>query len=386
MVSANGEIDLYNQLQEAGYELLDCKKVGEKNKVSFSLGPQKVTLRDLIQFFVSLEQMQGAGIPVLECISDIRDSADNNYLRDVLTEIHRDIYDGGSVSESFAKHPKIFSKLHISLIAAGEETGDLPAVYRQLIRYMKWTDDMQTMVRKATKQPMIILFVVIITIVIMMGVVVPQIVEFIATAGLELPWYTVALIATSKFFQNFWWLALGGPVAVFFCVKLMRQMSREFAQKLDELTLVLPTFGEIVRKVNIARYCQTFGALYASGISVTEALKSASETVKNLALLEALDSVEEYVQAGSSLSEAFDASGEFPSMVVRMLRIGEESGKLNEVLDQVSDFYTKEVDESVQGLIAMIEPTLTGILGGLILWIAAGVFGPIYSSFENLDF
>lgn len=149
--------------------------------------------------------------------------------------------------------------------------------------------------------------------------------------------------------------------------------------------LSMPLFGPLIRKINIARFAQTFGALFASGIDVLQGLDHASKTVNNRAILDALDGVKEQVKAGSPLSEAFNTSGEFPSMVVRMLKVGEESGNLTVVLDQVAEFYTADVDESVEGLIAMIEPSLTALLGGMILWIAVAVFGPIYGSFENLD-
>jgi type IV pilus assembly protein PilC len=148
----------------------------------------------------------------------------------------------------------------------------------------------------------------------------------------------------------------------------------------------MPIAGPLVRKISVARFSQTFGALFASGIDVMSGLRNARQTVKNLALLDALEGVEMQVAAGSPLSEAFNASGEFPSMVIRMIKVGEESGNLTPVLEQVSEFYTKDVDEAVQGLIALIEPFLTMFLGVMILWIAVAVFGPIYSSFETMDF
>ena len=144
--------------------------------------------------------------------------------------------------------------------------------------------------------------------------------------------------------------------------------------------------GPLIRKINIARFCQTFGALYAAGLPILEAINAAQSTVTNRALLEALDSIQSLIKSGSPLSEAFNGSGEFPSMVVRMLKVGEDSGNLTTVLEQVSDFYTSDVDEEVQKLIAMIEPSLTMVLGGMILWIAVGVFGPIYNSFEDMQF
>jgi type IV pilus assembly protein PilC len=219
----------------------------------------------------------------------------------------------------------------------------------------------------------------------MMGYVVPQIVGFIKNLNQELPFYTTALMATSEFFAAWWWAVLIAPIILLIVVQVMRRLSDEFAYRVDAILLKLPIFGQLIRKISVARFSQTFGALFASGIDVIQSLKAARNTVTNRALIEALETVQDCVQSGSPLSESFNASGEFPSMVVRMIKIGEESGNLTNVLEQVSEFYTKDVDEAVQGLIALIEPFLTAFLGGMILWIAVAVFGPIYGSFDKLE-
>ncbi|HEY8190787.1 MAG TPA: type II secretion system F family protein, partial [Alphaproteobacteria bacterium] len=266
----------------------------------------------------------------------------------------------------------------------------------QLVKYLKWVDKMQVKVRKATRYPIIVTVVIVLTIVIMMWVVVPQIISFIRNIGQELPWYTTSLMATSDFFANpafhvFGIPIYGGmivlavPVLLFIALKTARKMSENIAYRTDLWLLSMPVVGVLVRKINIARFAQTFGALFSSGIDVLHGLEAARKTVNNLAIIDALENIQEQVHAGSPLSEAFNMSGEFPSLVIRMLKVGEESGKLTEVLDQVSEFYTNDVDEAIEGLIAMIEPFLTAILGGMILWIAAAVFGPIYSSFEDMD-
>ncbi len=398
MVSAINEVDLYKQLQSAGLELIKCQSLDDQQGGSIlNLNLSRVKIRDLIQLFVHMEQMQSAGVPLLDALGDIRDTTENNALRDIMTEIHRDVSDGLSLSAAMEKHPKVFKNLYVSLVAAGEETGDLTSVYLQLIKYLKWVDDMQSLVRKATFYPMIVTGVVLFVIVIMMWVVVPQVVGFLDNLDQELNIFTTSLIATSDFFVNPLFNIFGVPfpgglvvllfpVFVFTLIAILKKLSENFSYHFDNFMLKMPVAGTLIRKTSIARYAQTFGALFASGISVLGALKSARETVTNLALLEAMDTVERYVQSGSSLSEAFNASGEFPSLVVRMVKVGEESGNLTPVLDQVSDFYTKDVDEAVQGLITMIEPALTGILGVLILWIAVAVFGPIYAMIENIEF
>ena len=387
VIAAANEVDLYNQLQSAGLELVQCKPLNTKKGLFGGSGSVKrVKLRDIIQFFLHMEQMQSAGVPLLDALADIRDTTENTRLRDMMTEIHRDVSDGASLSEAMGKHPKVFNNLYLSLIKAGEDTGDLTASYRELIKYLKWVDHIQSKIRKATRYPMIVMAVVFVTIVVMMGYVVPQIVGFIINMDMELPWYTSALISTSEFFQSYWWAVIATPIIFIVVTKTLSKASDDFAYRVDSMFLRMPVMGPLIRKITIARYSQTFGALFAAGIDILNALRSARETVKNRVMLEALERVEKFVQAGMPVSEAFNASGEFPSMVVRMIRIGEESGNLTVVLEQVSEFYTKDVDEAVEAMIAAIEPTLTALLGGIILWIAAGVFGPIYSSFENIDF
>lgn len=386
VVSAASEVDLFNQLKSAGMDLVSCTTVESKSGLGgISFMRPKVKTRDLIQFFMHLEQMQAAGVPMLEALSDVRDSADNQTLKDIMTDVHRSVSDGSSLSESLNNYPKIFHNLYVSLIKAGEDTGDLEKSYAQLIKYLKWVDDMQSKIKKATRYPTILLVVVILTIVVMMGYVVPQIVGFIKNLGQELPFYTTALMSTSEFFQEYWWAVLATPFVLFAIYKVIRKNSEGFAYHMDSLFLRMPIAGPLIRKVAIARYSQTFAALFSSGIDVINCLKSAQKTVSNLALIEALETVQARVQAGAPLSQAFNSSGEFPSMVVRMIKIGEESGNLTPVLMQVSDFYTKDVDEAVQGLITMIEPMLTALLGVMILWIAVAVFGPIYASFEHID-
>ncbi|HTK85678.1 MAG TPA: type II secretion system F family protein [Patescibacteria group bacterium] len=386
VITAINEVDLHNQLQSGGLELIQCsaidKKKGPLAAISFG---NKVKTRDLIQLFFNLEQMQNAGVPLLEALSDIRDTTEHDALRDIMSEIHKDVSEGSSLSEAMASHPKVFTNLYISLVGSGEETGDLTSAYRQLVKFLTWVDEMQRKVRKATRYPIIVTVVVLLTITIMMTVVVPQICGFIKNIGQELPIYTTALMATSDFFQTYWWAVLSAPILTIIIIKVLRRSSDEMAYRFDAYMLRMPIAGNLIRKISIARFAQTFGALFASGIDVLNGLEAARKTVSNRALNEALDGIQEQVRAGSPLSDAFNASGEFPSMVIRMLKIGEESGNLTVVLERVSEFYTNDVDEAIQGLIATIEPSLTGIMGGMILWIAVAIFGPIYGSFEHMN-
>lgn len=338
----------------------------------------RIKLRDLVQLFMHLEQMQHAGVPMLDYLGDIRDTTENTALRDIMSEVHRDVSEGSSLSESMSRHPKVFNPLYVSLIAAGEETGDLEKSYVYLIKYLKWIDAMRTKIVRAARYPTISLAFITGALVFLLAFVVPQITGFLENMKIELPFYTVALINTSEFMQAWWPVILATPPATFFLVKFLCRMSESFAYRVDTVILGVPVIGNLVRKSSVARFCQTFASLFASGIDILGALRSARNTVSNLALSEALETVQIKVRNGAPLSEAFNASGEFPSMVIRMIRIGEESGDLTTVLEQIAEFYVRDVDEAVQAMIDMIQPAITVVAGFVLTWMAVGVFGPIY--------
>lgn len=382
-ISAANEADLYQQLKNQGLELIDCKQVGG-NKSRFSFMKGRIQVRDLIQLFVHLEQLQLAGVPLLEGLADIRDSTESSRLRDIMTEVHREVSEGSQLSEALASHPGTFGHIFISLIGAGEETGNLTESFRQLVEHLKWTDAMRSKVKKATRYPIVLLVVILLVITVMMGHVVPQIVDFLRNVDLELPLATILLISVSDWFKQFWWLVFAVPLGIFLIIKFGYKLSEGFAYRMDYVFLHVPVFGPLIRKISLARFAQTFAVLFLSGLEILRCLDSARQTVHNRVLGEALDRVKEQVQEGSPLSHALNASGEFPSLVTRMVSIGEESGNLTSVLKQVAEFYDKDVDEQVDALISMIEPALTVVLGAVILWIAVGVFGPIYNSFGEM--
>lgn len=375
-LSAANETDLYQQLKVTGLELLDCKSLRQnKFSIPFSTG---VKARDMIQLFVHLEQLQRSGVPLLDALSDLRDSVESPKLRDVMSEIYREVSEGKSFSQAMESHPRLFDEVTISITASGEETGNLADSFAQLITFMKWSDEMKRRVKKALAYPIFTLIVFIIVLAVLMLFTVPQIVGFLKYVDQELPIATRALIATSDFSQQHWPWFFIIPLSIFAVVKILNKVSYGFAYNFDYMVLKIPVIGMVVRKVNLSRFCRTFGALFKSGLEILKAMDAANKTAGNKCINEALQRARHQVSEGMSIAGAMNNSGEFPSLVVRMVKIGEESGNLTHVLDQVGEFYDQDVDESVQKMIGMITPTLTIILGFVILWIAAGVFGPIY--------
>jgi type IV pilus assembly protein PilC len=384
VVTAANESDLFNRLNETGMSLLDCKAMSDKSSKLNALTAPKVKVRDLIQMFIHLEQLQKAGVPLLDALSDIRDTAESARLRDIMGDVYAEVSAGSSFSNGLAKHPGTFEPIFISLINAGEETGNLTDSFFQVIKHLKWTDAMNSKVRKATRYPKILLVVVLGVIWLMMGHVVPEVVGFLKNIDVELPALTTSLIATSDFFSSYSLHVIGALVAFYASIKTGRVVSEDFRYRTDYMMLHMPVMGPLIRKISLSRFCQTFAVLFSSGLEILKCLDAAKQTSQNMIITEALESVRTQVQEGSPLSLALNSSGEFPSLVVRMVKIGEESGNLTGVLEQVAEFYDKDVNEAVDAMIQMIEPTMTAVLGGMLLWIAAGVFGPIYGSFDKM--
>jgi type IV pilus assembly protein PilC len=381
-LSAVNEVDLYQQLKAIGVELLDAS---EQRQSKFAIpGFGGVKAREMIQAFVHLEQLQRSGVPLLDSLADIRDSTESAILRDVMNEIHRDVSEGASLSSAMMRHPKYFDNVVVSMTASAEETGNLANAFAQLIMFMKWADNMRRRTIKALTYPIFTLIVFMVVLGLLMMFTVPQIISFLRNVGQDLPFMTVSLIKTSDFLQSYGYVVVIVPIGLIVLIKTLNKVSPGFRYNWDLMITRLPVIGEVSRKMNLARFSRTFGALFRSGLEILKCLDTATETVGNVYMKSALMRAKRQVSDGASISTAMNNTGEFPSLVVRMIRIGEESGNLTHVLDQVAEFYDTDVDEAVGRMIGMITPTLTIILGAVILWIAAGIFGPIYGILGKL--
>jgi len=364
VVAAANESDLTTRLEEGGLALVDCKEMSEKVGGLSSIFARKVKIRDLVQMFVHLEQLQKAGVPLMDGLSDVRDTTDSPRLRDILSDVYREVAEGNSFSHALSRHPRVFEKIFVSLIASGEETGNLTNSFSQVIRHLKWTDAMRSKIKKATRYPKILMVVVTGVIMVMMCYVVPDVVGFLKDIGKKLPPVTTALIATSDFFASYSIYIVVGMVIFYALMRIARAVSEGFLYYTDYLALNTPVMGPLIRKISLSQFCSTFGVLFSSGLEILKCLDAAKLTAGNAVMVEALSSVRERVQEGLPLSAALTRSGEFPTLVVRMVKVGEESGNLTGVLEQVTEFYDKDVNEAIDAMIQMIEPTLTVILGG----------------------
>lgn len=381
-ISAVNEIDLETKLKTLGLDLIASKEVKESGGAFAA----SLTLQDMVLFCVQLEQLDRAGVPLLDAISDLRDTTDNFALKNLLADIFDSINKGNMFSQALAQHPKYFDEVFVGLVSAGERTGNLADVFHHLAEHLKWVDNIQSKIKKASYYPVFLLFLMSVVIGIMMLFVIPQLSKFLLSQGFELPSYTYALIATSNFFQNYWMYVFSLPVIAFFTVKFMCKISEEFDYSVDSMFLKLPKIGDTIRKIEVARFCRFVSITYRSGIGILDCLEIANNVVKNKVLKDSIIAIRKSVSEGNSLTQSMVISNQFPSMVIRMVKVGEDSGRLDETLKNVNYFFDKEVDESVNAMIGMIQPTLTIILGGVMMWVSIAVFGPLYSSFSKMKF
>lgn len=387
-ISAKNEIHLHHLLEEMQLSLIKSYKVDRRtSQLKTIFFTSRVRIRDRIQFYFQLKQLQKADIGLTHALSYVASTITNIVMQGITNDLRRMISEGMSFSEAMTTFPECFTKLEIAIIKLAESTGNMIDSYQYLIDYLESAEKMQARIAKATRYPMIILAVVILAVVILMGFVVPQIIGFLKIAkGFELPFQTIALMAVSDFFRNYSLYALLVLAIVVVVAYFLRQLYFPFRYQTDKLTLKLPVFGELVRKTEIARFMHVLEVLYGAGIPIVVALRESSKIVTNEVLKEATREVVEDVSNGRTIAESINQTGEFDALCVQLIDVAEKSSGLNSALKQITDIYNTEVDQTIQAALDYLEPGLTGVLGVIILWIAAAVFGPIYSVFEKLDF
>jgi len=374
MAAAN-DSDLEMRLNRMGLEIV---KFREASGNSIRLGAGKVSRQDLITFCFHLEQLTRAGVPILEGLADLRDSVENARFREVVSSLYEDIEGGKTLSEALAGFPQIFSKVFINLVTAGEKSGMLPDVLRELTENLKWQDELAAQTKKIIMYPAFVGSVVLGTVFFLMTYLVPQLTTFIQTMGEELPLHTRALIVVSRAVTNYWYIVLASPFAAFFAIRYLARVSPAVRYRLDDWKLRIWPVGPILRKILMSRFTTNFALLYTAGITVLDAIKICRGLVDNTVVEAALDRVLHQIGEGVGLTSSFENTGLFPPLVIRMLRVGENSGALDEALTNVSYFYNRDVKESIEKVQTMIEPALTVILGALLGWVMLSVLGPIY--------
>lgn len=375
--------DLEQRLLRMG---LDLVYGAPSSQASRLIGGARIKRQDLINFCFHLEQLANAGVPVVEGLIDLRDSVENPRFREVVSGMLESIEGGRNLSQALAEYPEVFGKVFVSLVRSGEQTGRLGEVLKSLTESLKWEDELAAQTRKLLIYPLFVGGIVLLVTFFLMIYLVPQMTGFIRNMGQEIPLQTRILIHVSDFCVNYWWAVIAAPFVAWFGVKYAAQTNPAVAYTLDRYKIGMPLVGPILKKIVLSRFAASFAMMYASGITVLDAIRSSEELVGNRPVEYALRTAGQQIAEGKNLTVAFQDAGLFPPLVIRMLRIGENTGGLDTALLNVSYFYNREVKEAIGRLQAMIEPAMTLVLGLILGWVMLSVLGPVYDTISKMKF
>ena len=379
-MEAVNEADLEVRLRRMGLDLINFTAAKAK-----SASGRRVPRRDVISFCMQLEQLISSGVPLLEGLQDLRDSVEDRKLRDIVAGMVESIEGGSTLSAAMENYPQIFDNVFVNLVRAGEFSGQMGAVLKTLTENLKWQDEQAAQMKKLLMYPLFVGTVVMIVVIFLMTYLVPQLTSFIVMMGQELPLHTRVLIATSDFMVGYWYAVLGVPAIAFVIFMAVLSSSSALQLAVDDFKLKVWLIGPIYKKMLLARFANYFALMYRSGITVLECIRICEGLVGNKAIEEAAHRAGRQIGDGASISAGFEYTGLFPPLVLRMLRVGESTGGLDDALLNISYFYDRDVSESIEKVQTMIGPAMTVVLGGILGWVIVSVLGPIYDLITKID-
>ncbi len=379
-IDALNLVDLEMRLRRMELDLVTGAPITSRSV----FGNSGVPRREMIHFCFHLELLVRAGVPIIEGLSDLRDSLEHPRFREVVAGLIESIEGGQKLSQAMAEQSKVFDKVFVSLIGAGEKTGRLPEVLHSLSESLKWEDELASQTKKLIMYPAFVGTIVIAATFFLMVYMVPQLKQFVKNMGQVLPLQTQLLFYVSDLLVAYWYLALLLPALAFLALKIALERNPLVRVRYDAIKLRLPLVGPILRKIILSRFANTFALLYSSGIPILESIRTTQDVVGNLIVRRGLQRVEQLISEGQNVTAAFHSIGFFPPLVIRMLRVGESTGALDTALINVSYFYNRDVKESVEKVQQLIEPMLTVVLGCLLGWIMLSVLGPVYDVISKI--
>jgi type IV pilus assembly protein PilC len=334
--------------------------------------------KDIAIFTRQFATMMKAGVPLLQTFDIVGRGNPNPSVTKLLSDIRAEVETGTALSSAFRKYPKYFNALYCNLIEAGETAGILEALLDRLATYMEKTEAIKSKIKSALMYPIAVVVVAFVVVTIIMLFVIPAFKSVFSSFGADLPGPTLFVMAVSEFFVSYWWLiftVIGG--GIYFFMQAW-QRNEKMQMVMDRLLLKVPVFGTLIEKSCVARWTRTLSTMFAAGVPLVEALDSVGGAAGNSVYLNATTSIQQEVSTGTSLTNAMTNANVFPSMVLQMCAIGEESGTIDHMLGKAADFYEAEVDDMVAGLSSLLEPIIIVFLGTLIGGIVIAMYLPIF--------
>jgi type II secretory pathway component PulF len=380
MMEAGRKEVVADQLSGMGYipVQIEAHEQSQLLPADFLAKFRRVPSHDLIVFSRQLATLLSAGIPFIQSLGTMERQTENLRLKAAIADIRRDLEAGAAFSDALAKHPGIFSKLYVSMVRVGETAGILDDILNRLALLAEHDAETRSRVKTAVRYPLIVVVAICVAFVFLVSFVIPKFAALFARFKTELPLPTRILIGINHVVQNYWYLLLLGIILMVWGVVWYLGTPKGRWQW-DKLKLKLPVFGILFQKVALSRFARVFSAMQKSGLSMMLTLEIAAEIVGNVVIARVVQEMRDSLQEGKGLVEPMESSGLFPPLVVQMVSVGEETGQIDTMLNKVSDYYDMDVEYSLRNLSTMIEPILLLFVGGMVLFLALGIFLPMWN-------
>lgn len=376
-IDADSQQFVLSRLHEQGYHVTGVTEQKPSAFGGMLTKYRKIKLDALVVFSRQFATMINAGLSIVKCLDIMERQTKDQVLRPVIEQSMRDVKSGVSLTDAFSKHPSVFSKLYINMIRAAELGGILDEILERIASFLEGELEVRNKIKSAMMYPIIVLIFSFFMVSALFLFVLPKFKEIFVSMDVDVPFCARLLFDLGTVFQMFWYVPVILVVCGFIAVRYMGSKPAG-RYRIDAFKLKLPIVGELIQKMAIARFARTFGTLVASGVSMMRALEIVGETAGNAVIAQAVQTARESVREGQKISAPLEATGLFPTMVTHMVDVGEETGRLSEMLIKVADFYEKEVDAAVKGLTSLIEPVLIVFMGGIVGFIAISIMGPIF--------
>jgi len=357
---------------------ITAKSVSKKAKPLFGSSGKAIKPADIAVFSRQMATMMKAGVPLVQAFDIVADGLENPNLKKLVLQIRDSVAAGGGFANSLREHPKYFDDLFCNLVDAGEQSGALETMLDRIATYKEKTEALKAKIKKALTYPIAVIVVAIVVTGILLVKVVPQFAETFSSFGAELPAFTLFVLHLSELAQAYWFIILAGMIGAVFVFKFAAQKSPAFAYLIDKYILKLPIVGQIIYLSVMARFARTLATTFAAGVPLIDALTSVAGAAGNKIYADAIIRVKEDVSTGIQLNTALKARAIFPTLLIQMSAIGEESGALDSMLDKVAVYYEEAVDNMVDSLTSLLEPMIMSVLGVLVGGLMIAMYLPIF--------
>lgn len=379
-VTANKRDDAVSSLMKRGL-MVQTVKPAKRGGLQMDVklpGGGKIKPKTLVVFTRQFATMVSAGVPMMRALTTLEEQAAQPAFKEVLSKVAAEVQGGGNLSDAFAKYPKVFSNVYVNMVRAGETGGILDKIMNRLATQVEKDAEIRGKFKSAMVYPIVVSLVAVGAVGFLMVGVIPNLAGILEGAGAELPMQTEMILSLSKFMTNQWYILVGGLIAAIFGFKRFTGNPKgKYAW--HKFMLKIPIFGDIILKVNVARFARTFSSLLAAGVTVIDALDVTSKALTNVVIQKGLQDAIEGIKNGSNIADSLADSDVLPGIIIQMTAVGEETGKLGDVLDKVAEFYEEEVNQITSSIASIIEPILIVGLGGIVGFIVMSVLGPIMS-------